>query len=540
MNKIIVNSISDFGPSGSVYVVVADIDLGNNEEYFKFPADSTIIFDRGTISNGKIEFQNTTIEAPDYAVFINISGFNGSLANFEVNADWFGAATELSTALKAIIGLGERRKILLPRRYYTVASTITINQQRIEIDCCGTIVVHPSACSDNGCVFDLQKAFICLKIGDLVYEGSGEYSNTVSAIRLSGNVSYSTISVNQIYKFNVGIDLKPTLLRDKDTNAIIGSEVGVGIQYCKFYWHQINCTTCINIDLWSNTLLPGEETLQSSKVWVNENQFFGGRLSGARGIKVNHPSPLPRANADWINGNVFNFIGFEGITHKPISLYWMKFCEFHSLRMSESLPEEATTWIDMEYCSFLTFTIKSALYHRRVASYHCHQITLYGAFTDQGIGLAPGNTVLYIHNTNPNAFITDNAAFDYHLSTMHIPSRNLCKTIYYDCETVVNHGTEANPYRPVCMNFNDLFVSLYVGQDVLSDSCRVILHDAVTLKIDIQYSSLIIHPDMTLICELFGDSKIVFNNGTTTISEITTSGTYRVTSDMSNCYILKI
>lgn len=534
-NRFAPQTVADFKVSSAIYVISDNIDLAGG--VLSVPKESTLVFNGGAICNGRVVFNGTTISAPDYCVFRGIDTFSGTVTNHEINADWFDAASDCSGALKKIVALGENRSIHLPRQMYKLASTVIVDKRNIEIVCGGKIVVNEGRCTEENCAFDLRQSFAVLRLGQLMYEngaGGTEYSPGLSAIRLSGNVYHATIDIGVISRFNIGIDLRPTIRnRSVDKN-------GVGVQYGKFYWQQINCSTGIMFDLWRNKIPAGMNKSASSTVWINENQFFGGRLVGKRGIAVNRVNPVSNEKADIINGNVFNSIGFEGITEKPMSLYGMTFCEFNDIRMSESLPEGDTSWIDLDRCSFLNFKLKSILYHKRVHAVRSHQITFYGCFTDKGLNYATGNTVMFVNNSNPSRFMTDSEASSTMISTSHLKNRNIAKRIYFDVNTVPNKGTLSKPIRKRRISFDEMFAKTYDGQIILSESCLITLYDQVELEVCIDKSLISLKPEMTLFCDLHNHSTITFIKSDKTIFSIDGSGTYKLTYDNNDLKLQKL
>ena len=94
----------------------------------------------------------------------------------------------------------------------------------------------------------------------------------------------------------------------------------IGIQYMKFYFQNIECTTCIFFDYKDN----------SRKGWINENQFFGGRLTGNYGILTTDIDFF-----DVINSNNFYKIGFEGVNTCAIKLSGVNKWKLNDLRMHE-------------------------------------------------------------------------------------------------------------------------------------------------------------------------------------------------------------
>ena len=113
-----------------------------------------------------------------------------------------------------------------------------------------------------------------------------------------------------------------------------------------FTWQHIEqCDDCIVFDV------NGAD--EGKGLWINENQFNGGRLSGKNGIMQ-----YGRGNKfDAINGNVFNSIGFEDIDCPIKSLYKWSVDRFNYIRMSE--VNRNSTYIEMDNCTNVLIDLKS-------------------------------------------------------------------------------------------------------------------------------------------------------------------------------------
>lgn len=332
-------------------------------------------------------------------------------------------------------------------------------------------------------------------------------------VKFAGNVYNSNVEVETIYGLKRGFDFTPTY----------GNENGeAGSQYNKIKWQLLRCTYCIYIDIWSHLS-------HLKRTWVNENQFEGGRVVGDYGIYVNNVNNDRNSKyADKINGNVFNCIGFEGITKMPIKISHCWFNTFRDLRMSESLPTgKDTVWIDMADCAYLVFSIKSGVRYDAVVAKNCSNIEFQGAFVDDGANLSKGFNRLYVMNSD----VLNLNGKDNILVSKSIVSQNIVKKLYFD----------KNHQPPETINFDDLFVVLYDGQKILSNTCEITMWDATQLTIDVSSSTYTNALDMDLKCNCNAKSSVIIKNGDKEIYKITQTGTYRVTSDgQANIVVLEI
>lgn len=319
----------------TTYVIQYDYDLDGGE--LIVPQGSTLQFEGGSLQNGCIKGCNTNIRAGLYQIFKSIS-FKGDFSN-HFYVEWMGAIGDGNFDNAPIFNVCFNSNILNWEgngRCYYLASPVmikTLNQ---------TIKLSNVETNGNYDAFVITKHWIQLDIHSLRNRNKIALGNA-SAIKLSNNVYNATFNIFKISNFNKGINLYPRVKFDAGDpeNATYS-----GIQYCVFTWQHIEqCDDCIVFDV------NGAD--EGKGLWINENQFNGGRLSGKNGIMQ-----YGRGNKfDAINGNVFNSIGFEDIDCPIKSLYKWSVDRFNYIRMSESIRN--STYIEMDNCTNVLIDLKS-------------------------------------------------------------------------------------------------------------------------------------------------------------------------------------
>lgn len=154
-----------------------------------------------------------------------------------------------------------------------------------------------------------------------------DYSNIINDGLVLGRTSlhHATVDVNIIEGFLSGIKTYPCN--------------GTGFQYNKINFNYIGkCKICLLIT--------------SGNVganWVNENTFYGGRLTGFDGVK------FIKGTQQWdrFNGNKFYNVGFEELIGVPLYLSYAMSNSFVNYRMAENII--APFIEDDSTCSMNTF-----------------------------------------------------------------------------------------------------------------------------------------------------------------------------------------
>ena len=524
------NSVADSNVK-TMYIIEGNCSLSGD---VTLAPGSILKFESGAISGiGTIKGSQLKIDAPKYQIFDvninfenNIDSQKGAIANGEVSAHWWGAkeysdlddAIAINQALKA----AGTSWVVLDNMTYKINTPIVLDKKGQKLRCNGVINYD-----GNEAAIDLKGQDVSLDIETL--QGTGKNG---SGVLFSGSVFHGNINVNKIEDFNYGLNFTP---------------VNTGVQYCKISWQTIKSNIGIYIDLWS------EENQDSCTVWVNENQFNGGRLICNNGIVVADKTTkrnLKSYTADLINGNVFNCIGFEGNSSSliiPITLLHAWFNEFHDLRMSESLNQDMnTSLIYMQGCGYNTMNIKSMMPYSRVQAKNSNNIEIQGLFTDSGIGFHKGYDRLYIISSNPKyqpplkTTARDSIVDSHVFISSRMQSRNLMKSIYLGKIDSLDSA-----YKTNTINFNELFVEPYdtTGKKVytLSKVVEIGVYDNSTLTIELNNSIAESFPELDMRCNIGGGGCIVFNKGDVVVDTIRAKGNYRIAfDDARNLKVVKM
>ena len=318
--------------ANKIYKIRHSINL--NQHTLTVPSGTILDFDGGYLYNGTINGNGGCIKASGYKIFGNIT-IAGQFAN-KFKIEWFGAipsgTVDSSTAINAAINSGALELCGDGNLYY-LASPVNLNKGYIKLEFLGNVKVARDC---NG--FVISKSNVDLKIKRLYAANTptGGDSSLSSGLLLTGNCYNSTININHIFSFGKGINLCP------DVNQ---TEVDYsGIQYCKFYFQYINCMECIVFDV------------RNSSIWINENSFFGGRLTGGIGIKQYG------TRTTCLDGNKFEFVRFEGLTSMIMDgIYGWSNGKFIHCRMSTGENTAASPYIVMSNSENINIEIEGEL-----------------------------------------------------------------------------------------------------------------------------------------------------------------------------------
>jgi len=381
------------------------------------------------------------------------------------------------------------------------------NGQRLS--CQGTIFTY-----NDQSILDLRACELDVDLNSLRYGEDSDYALSDykgTGVKFSGNVYNSNIRVNKIKNVRNGFAFIPS------ANQLNGYNCGA--QYNKIYWQFIQAYHGIYFNLLTSSS-------DESSLWANENQFFGGRLSGYSGIYVERPVSPQKPSYDYINGNVFNSIGFEDII-LPVYLDHAQLNTFHDLRMSESINNSSnrdTTihyYIDLNDCAFMTFDIKSLFDHNKFNASGCRGIDVNKSITDSGYG-----TTFRFGKLIADSLLKGDHGNNILVSTS--PSVNIVKNLYYDLNN-----------RPGPINFNDLFERTYDHVLMLSNKCVITMYDNINLEVQLKNSIYDFNPDLYLRCNLYGGSTILFKDeNNNDEARINSTGTYLITFTKNDSLIV--
>lgn len=223
-------------PTGStIYVIQYDHDL--NGTTLDIPSNSTLYFEGGSISNGTLHFNNTTLAGNPNI----IADITGTIANANVEVGWFGAKgdglTNDTLAIKRALAL-KAPLILATNLTYVVSSTLEIYND---------IIGNSSRIKNK----EVQTAYSLIHIN----QRSFPFVTTIKDLYVEGNdlgtgmVTTSTIT---------GIDIDaPYVVLDN-----------VKVKYCKIgilaKKHTINILNCMsnyntkNLSIYSNAYMAND------------------------------------------------------------------------------------------------------------------------------------------------------------------------------------------------------------------------------------------------------------------------------------------
>lgn len=438
-----------------------------------------------TDKNGVIVGLNTHIASSKYRIFYDIT-LSGSYINFTFPVEWFGItgpyaeniddSIAINTSLQYTKNLLPRVPIELGSSTYYIRNSIVLDAVNQSIICNGCInllnrYIPAIVMKQSGQIVDINE-IKCLdnflwtnfkeekeKEEEEEEEEDGKVNTT--GILMSGNVHNSTVNVNKLTGLTVGFELSPSL-----NNGNF-----VGCQYNKISWQMCQSLVGIKITI-DNTEILSEGVGSTQCLWVNENQFFGGRLLCKYGIKITGYEKIPNL----VNGNVFNCIGFEGekderLMTLPIKISSARLNEFHDLRISESVVQNDitdedgnpigydSTYIDLNNCEFMNFSIKSLVPFNFIKAENCRSITINGAITDIGMGsLSKGRTKIAVDKSYPISPII-HSPISYQISLSELIPQNYYNYIEFDSNKTIS--------------FDELFVKDINGQMIMSNTCVI-------------------------------------------------------------------
>lgn len=482
-------------------------------------AGTILKFEGGMISgNGNISGAWLIIDAPKYRIFGDGVTLDG-IGNGEISAHWFGAVgdgvNDDAPAINRALKCAGTSWVTLENLSYRTDNTIILNKSGQRFRCPGMILY-----SGSGAAVELKNTFLELDINELrQLHGSSPTQRAPfkgSGILFSWNVYNATINVNKIRYFKYGLNLSPKLI----------GEWYSGIQYCKISWQYITGEYGIYFDM-----PPGAvNAKKGDRIWVNENQFNGGRLQCYYGI---YSTPVDDKYKDiigLINGNVFNCIGIEGegsMQTKAITLHNAWHNKFNDIRLSEGYLPVGETWIELSQCGYLDFTFKSQIPYSSVKATRCNHIKIDGAICDDGLGYYMEYDRLYLLNGNPqyNPLGTESAknAATYKFVTRDIVPSSEFKSIYLGATADAPNNSKTQNIR-----FEDLFYSRKDGIKVLSDKCFITVNDNSTLNISTVNAIPNPYLDFKMVCKISSGSKIVITNADGRKMTLTMSGVYNV------------
>ena len=501
----------------TMYIIEGDCSLSGD---VSLAPGSILKFEGGMISgSGTIKGSRLMIDAPKYQIFGEKVNFvKGAIANGEVSAHWWGAKGDgvnydCGAINRALQNVGTSWVVLDNLKYLTNETIVLGEYQKLRCD--GVISYR-----GNGAAIELTEKFIELDIRELRHSAGSGYNQTAKfkgkGVLLSGNVYNANINIDKVLYFDKAFDLSPQL----------GKEWYCGIQYCKISWQYVVGEYGIYIDMPSGA----KNAKKGDRIWVNENQFNGGRLLCRYGIYSTPVDDKYKEIIGVINGNVFNSIGFEGegkIKCKAITLHNAWHNNFNDIRLSEGYVPIGQPWIDLTQCGYLNFDFKSLIPYSSVKATRCNHIEMQGVFTDNGLGIYTGYDRLYVLNEN-GAYNPLYNADDENSECVKLLTRSTVgaaeiKQIYVGASTSVPRGGVVKN-----VNFNELLFANGGDQKVLSDKVFITVNDNSTLNISTEHSLAKSYLNFALVCKISSGSKVVITNDKGKRMILEESGVYHV------------
>lgn len=318
-------NVGELTKADTYFIITENVDFGTGQ--LNLGARSVLQFKGGSIKAGKIVFNNNSVSAPAYRIFIT-DQFSGPLANGQVPAQWFGnlsqpdqTARTLNTALAAA---GNSSVVLGGGTYQLAAGTsIEISRDGAGLKTVGKIVP----------------------------------SSTAPAVVVRGK--YQTVDINQISAAQAGtamVEVDKSLLCSQinlnrctapssvNTAGLAVQPKGTGV--FEFKYNRINFQ---NIKGGSAILYKFGNAAASAAC----NVFRGGRVQGGRGLD------LQGNGAGSINSELFDCIGFEGLNRASVVLNEAENTQITNIRMAESFCRDSVA--DISQCSNVFMDFKSGV-----------------------------------------------------------------------------------------------------------------------------------------------------------------------------------
>lgn len=473
--------------------------------------NSVLVFQGGSISGANLHFNNTYIEAPNVKVFETNCSFSGQIVNPVIPVNWFAAigdgTTDDSNAINKALTASSGSIVELDNRSYMVKSTIHVKDYQ-KFRCIGEIITDQdiNVIDFEGINLEVDINKIRQTSVELFNDSSDTFLGT--AMLFNKYCENSRFKIGQIWGFDKGICFKP---RKTATTAYAGS------QYLQFNFNFIWSRYCVYIDMVTDIDGYSDNPLiNGSDLWMNENIFSGGRLRGRYGVYVKKNENEQPINWDWINGLVFNHIGFEGL-RVPITLYHAFLCNFNDVRMSESIFGD---YLDLEDCKYINFRIKSLLPYDKVKHKKCMQIKFENPAVDAGFDYQRRLNYYMIDNLN-----SLNDGEDIELLGHDNFEINMERQIFHNSDYPA----------PDSVSLDYFLADKYNGPKLLSTFCKVMLYNYEVLNVFVKNSaSRLLATEMLLNCEFGENSSIVFHFEDNSVQTISNSGIYRLVYSRDN------
>ena len=351
-----------------------------------------------------------------------------------VNAKQFGlvgdGTTDDSEKLQTAINYcaNSNKKLVMDSSTYLLASTIEIDEDGFNLECDGTLKI-----TSNITLLKVKGRDINIKIAKLLSTGRKGIG-----VYVLGQTDFSTININEILDFNIGMDLNTSI---DSTN---------GILYNHIYNSLIIANKCIY--------------LNANNGYINQNYFYIGEVAGNIGIES---EALTEYNDNY-NGNVFYDVGFENLSGAGLNLNDMTKSTFENFRYYENSP--ASKYIILNNCKnniFRSNSVSAILQNGKIQDnttrdnaniFEC-RITQTGSLTSQYCNkcLSYNNKFEVVENGNLDVTVASMSNGEFYMSNLN--SLNAFTTIR-------TYNSEANTIIHLDEKYN--YVNYYTNNLILT------------------------------------------------------------------------
>lgn len=482
-------SASELGGSDTYYIITEGLTLNADLTVGK---GSVLSFQGGYIDlNGRlITFTANSIEAADYQIFRNAEGnsFKGSLADAMINAAWFGQLTGNSDPAvavnKALAAFDSPMPVTLGAGSYALRSSIQMDREGASLSCAGELCLT----SDMPAVV-MSNLYQNLDVNIIRNKGRG-YAGR--GVQFAGNVYNSQIKVNRMEGLQRGFDFTARQAK----KGVLHS----GFQYNKLSWMDMNCNYGIYIDIASNV-----DGVNLKESWCNENQFDGGRIRGRYGIFV--PKGKQAKGIDYLNGNVYRNIAFEGLTGTPIVYEHFMNERFYNMAVVDGGNETAKL-SDGKY-SVIDFTTPLA-FGQITPQQAVHCVEVQGRFTSASSPFSFDRMyIMTDRNQSPVKYLSSS-----------VQPRNVASVMNVNSSKTIGFEQLFAPVNSGVTGIGNMYV--------LSDMCELNVAASATLTVNYADAATVMPTGMLLKVTLQPNAAVRLVKGSVEQARISQSGIYRI------------
>ena len=259
----------------------------------------------------------STQDTSKHQELLNNGFYATLLLNETINPKQLGAkadgTTNDSTFIQKAINLASNKYKVICNGNHAISSTLVFGTSLCNFESCGDII--------------LLNDIDAFKIDNI--SGANININHITSTEI-GNGIHILADTNIVASLNLNVG---SILNTKK-GIILESNNTKGIQYNKISWNSMYTTE-------HGILL---KCGNNGNPWINENQFYGGRISSAIGIETQKGTE----QTDRFNGNKFFNFGLEGISSIGIKLNYTQANIFENFRATESFT--GSHWFSFNNC----------------------------------------------------------------------------------------------------------------------------------------------------------------------------------------------